>query len=748
MGTDTAPRPRWTVLRRRRPPAADAATRRRQAGQVLPIFAVMSVVLLGGAALITDVAWWWTNEQQMQRAADAAALAGAVYLPGNQSRAFAAAQAEAVKNGYTNGVDGVTITPSRDATNPRKLIVDIDGGVNTNFARVFCWQGGPCLNRVPISVVSAAEFVFPVPMGSPQNYYGVGLLRDAVTTTVQVPRTGATITRGPTAFISVPPDNDWSNPGGAFGSGSTGGDDNNDSQAWRGFDFSSLPASATITGIRLLLGDVELDGSGSACRLTAHLSWNGGTNWTGPVQSNQLSTSGDDEQLPPTGSSAWGRTWSRAEFVAAGGQPSPFQVRLTWNDGFSNCSSNRDVDVGDIDVQLTYDWTDTTTTTTIEDVDVVAPDTTVLTPQNFWGSLQSQGAPNIQGDAYMTYYDTRTVATNSAYNKDAYYQYGIEFPPGSSGGEVWVFDPGFCNVDSDKGTGEYYTFGSPNGSSSFNPVSTFYDLWNTHNTPFDFTDDIASGTVGSFGNDYRRLSLRDTRLSGSVSGTSPCDDMTWHHDWVRIGSGLSGGNTYRLHTHSTDPGNASDQRSTTALNNFAIWATASGGTPRVYGIGAMEAYVRLPGGRRSEFYLAQIDAEHAGKTMVINLWDPGDTGSLSASLEILAPFDDDYRAVPFRYAAERGSGNASDCTRYSSDSASSVTTNTGGSSRFNGCWLTMEIELDPEYSAPHPFTDTVTDEGGWWKIRYTMGGSAGSYSTDLTTWQVELRGNPVHLVPE
>mgnify|MGYP001391946105 CR=1 FL=1 len=75
----------------------------------------------------------------------------------------------------------------------------------------------------------------------------------------------------------------------------------------------------------------------------------------------------------------------------------------------------------------------------------------------------------------------------------------------------------------------------------------------------------------------------------------------------------------------------------TALNAFAFYASATGGTPRIYGLGAMEAYIRLPGGQASEFYLAQIDAVHAGKTMIINLWDPGDTGSLSADLEILQP---------------------------------------------------------------------------------------------------------------
>jgi len=101
--------------------------------------------------------------------------------------------------------------------------------------------------------------------------------------------------------------------------------------------------------------------------------------------------------------------------------------------------------------------------------------------------------------------------------------------------------------------------------------------------------------------------------------------------------------------------------------------------------------VRLPGGRSSEFYLAQIDAEHAGKTMVIKLWDPGDTGQLAANLQILAPGGSDYVATSFSYSAERNSYNASNCSNRQGSGVNSVTTNTGGTSLFNGCWLTIEI---------------------------------------------------------
>jgi hypothetical protein len=33
---------------------------------------------------------------------------------------------------------------------------------------------------------------------------------------------------------------------------------------------------------------------------------------------------------------------------------------------------------------------------------------------------------------------------------------------------------------------------------------------------------------------------------------------------------------------------------------------------------------------------------------------------------------------------------------------------------------------------------------GWWKIRYRMDGN--DTSNDVTTWKVDLIGNPVHLV--
>ena len=149
--------------------------------------------------------------------------------------------------------------------------------------------------------------------------------------------------------------------------------------------------------------------------------------------------------------------------------------------------------------------------------------------------------------------------------------------------------------------------------------------------------------------------------------TDPNNGLYYHLKWWHMASGLAGGKVYRLHIATTDPSSANDQKNTNARNGFTIWADASGGTPSVYGNGAMETFEPLRGGGSEVFYLAQIDKNYAGKTMEINLWDPGDTGNLSASLKVLAPNPGSYVSVPFNWTAHKGTtnANASNCNSLS-----------------------------------------------------------------------------------
>ena len=85
-----------------------------------------------------------------------------------------------MKNGYTSIANppatcpagSTCVYPAQDAANPRRMQVRISAPINTFFMRVFGFT------RVTANRTSKAEYVLPVPMGSPQNYYGVyGKLR-------------------------------------------------------------------------------------------------------------------------------------------------------------------------------------------------------------------------------------------------------------------------------------------------------------------------------------------------------------------------------------------------------------------------------------------------------------------------------------------------------------------------------------------------------------------------------------------
>ena len=143
----------------------------RQRGQVLAIFAAATILFVGILAIVIDVSWYWANGLRVQRAADAAALAGAVWLPGNVGNAQQAAYNEATKDGYTAG-SGVTVTRAAGFRGGRRRQPgparrDRHCARKTFFMRLFG------ITTVTAQRSSKAVYILPVPMGSPQAYYGV-----------------------------------------------------------------------------------------------------------------------------------------------------------------------------------------------------------------------------------------------------------------------------------------------------------------------------------------------------------------------------------------------------------------------------------------------------------------------------------------------------------------------------------------------------------------------------------------------
>ncbi|MGH2428017.1 MAG: pilus assembly protein TadG-related protein [Candidatus Limnocylindria bacterium] len=115
----------------------------RERGQILVIFAVSLVVILSMAALVFDTGLMLLERRSQQNAGDAAALAGARFLPDRPADAISAAVDVATANGFTDGVDSQSVSvnvPPLSGPNvgrPGHIEVLISSARPSLFARIW-----------------------------------------------------------------------------------------------------------------------------------------------------------------------------------------------------------------------------------------------------------------------------------------------------------------------------------------------------------------------------------------------------------------------------------------------------------------------------------------------------------------------------------------------------------------------------------------------------------------------------------
>ncbi|NQU37449.1 MAG: DUF2029 domain-containing protein, partial [Actinobacteria bacterium] len=132
---------------------------------------VMVPLMLGSAAIGVDASNWYYMGQRLQVAADSAALAGAVYMPGNFSEATNAARDMSSKNGFTHNPGSsdvnsrVTVTPEVSAKASELRVT-----VTATKSNWFGWAVGSLDQTLTRTAV--AEYRGPVLMGSPCNLFG------------------------------------------------------------------------------------------------------------------------------------------------------------------------------------------------------------------------------------------------------------------------------------------------------------------------------------------------------------------------------------------------------------------------------------------------------------------------------------------------------------------------------------------------------------------------------------------------
>ena len=129
-------------------------------------FALTFVTFTAFAGLAIEFNRWQMLATQAQKAADAAALAGAVFMPENQNnKAFDTARSIASLNGFTDGQKGVTIATAKGRL-PNQLKVTVSLRTNNPW--------GALVNYGSTTIVrsAVAEYQVPQNLGSPQNSYG------------------------------------------------------------------------------------------------------------------------------------------------------------------------------------------------------------------------------------------------------------------------------------------------------------------------------------------------------------------------------------------------------------------------------------------------------------------------------------------------------------------------------------------------------------------------------------------------
>jgi hypothetical protein len=371
---------------------------------------------------------------------------------------------------------------------------------------------------------------------------------------------------------------------------------------------------------------------------------------------------------------------------------------------------------------------------------------------NFWGNIHGYYTGKGMGDRYASQcieWDDKSGCDKNDERRQSLnvgtqeatggYLYGIEIDPASVGSilTVELFDPQFT-----RGGGDLVLVGdNPQGKDDDDdddddddgPITTFM-LYDPDPTPLVTTDGNALKCSVTYD---PRDPYADFNGDGKVSKKDD-QDGDKDLDWDDVELAYPGGVAALWEPFCTIPVNEAgiypvrimvNETGGRGLNRWSLRAFTSGGpAPRVYGLGDMAIFVNVDGTLgNTEFHLAEVLEVHAGKTLVVELFDPGDAKG-KHSVEIRDPSGD---TLPCTWIAEEDSGKKSE----SGTETSCVidTSKGGGGGKFNNWLVTIRIPLPQDYTCAADC---------WWKIYYNYPGE----TTDTTTWSAHIEGNPVSLV--
>ncbi len=338
---------------------------------------------------------------------------------------------------------------------------------------------------------------------------------------------------------------------------------------------------------------------------------------------------------------------------------------------------------------------------------------------NLWASISGPYTDKNNGDPYSTKCGAGTSGTSCSPLNNEYrtwgYLYVVDVPASAVGQTLTlsIYD-----------AGNYARSNYPNVETADNgTVNTQFEFFKADSTPLQALDGLTStySTAGKCSTGPGRLYL--------ASGAS---SATYKNQWqtlCSITASVQGQWYLQVKTSNipsvTDAGDG--------WNQFSLKATLSGSTqPTLYTMGDLSLFNNLPGlsgNVVSTFYLTKIEPLHAGKTLLISLFDPGDGQSGTYWVNILGPGGTTQACV---FRPRGGTATSTPTCR--------ILTRDAGVNKYNGQWLDIEIKVPTTYTC---------SADCWWKVKYEfLSVRAGASPNDRTVWSARVIGDPVHLVEE
>jgi hypothetical protein len=330
---------------------------------------------------------------------------------------------------------------------------------------------------------------------------------------------------------------------------------------------------------------------------------------------------------------------------------------------------------------------------------------------NFWANMHGRYTQASFGDAYSSFCTNRngnaTCNRNHTFRERGYL-YGIERGT-NNGFTVEFLDIAFHNPSGAQNTSDNHRTGDRGceqwGTTSADCGQTVQvNLYAPDPTPLDISDNPLICT--------HTWTPRPQVAANApyVFESPPC---------FTVASASPG--IYVLQVVALPPANAQDS----GLNRYSLRVNAGS---RLYGLGDFSIY-NNSSGTESEFFLAEVRDWYAGKTLVLELFDPGES-SQPGTLEIIGPDGTVWNDTNCRIYSRNHSPTSdwSGGTTVMGGCTETVTPN-----EYNNRWLKFEIPLPSDYSCSYC----------WWMVNYDYPSAV----NDTTTWRAYMIGDPLRLVP-